>query len=94
MRIDAMESKKAVPDPQTLALLALTWMMSDGPRAERLLAMTGLDPDMLRTEIDNPVILAAVLDHLANHEPDLLACADAIDCRPAALIDARQRLAA
>ncbi|RVT43905.1 DUF3572 family protein [Sphingobium algorifonticola] len=94
MRIDAMESKKAVPDAQTLALLALAWLMADGPRAERFLALTGLSPAMLRTAIGNPAVLAAVLDHLASHEPDLLACADAIACTPAALVDARARLTA
>ena len=88
-----MESKKAVPDPQTLALLALAWMMADGPRAERLLTLTGLDPVTLRAEIGNPSVLGAVLDHLANHEPDLLACAESIGYPPAALINARHRLA-
>ena len=37
-------------DDAALALHALGWILSDDPRAERLLGMTGLDPDSLRAE--------------------------------------------
>ncbi|WP_298398790.1 DUF3572 domain-containing protein [Sphingobium sp.] len=76
----------------TLALMALGWTLSDSARADRLLALTGLDVDALRTGIGNPAILAAVLTFLADHEPDLIACAEAIDTTPAALIAAQERL--
>ncbi|CAH0352071.1 hypothetical protein BH11PSE5_BH11PSE5_31870 [soil metagenome] len=89
-----MESKNSAPDPQTLALQALVWMLSDTRRADRLLAITGLDADALRAGIGDPLILSAVLDHLANYEPDLIACADAIDCKPTALIHAHKALTA
>ncbi len=36
------------PDPTTLALSALVWTLSDAPRAERLLSLTGLDSAELR----------------------------------------------
>ena len=84
-----MESKNSAPDPQTLALQALVWMLSDTRRADRLLAITGLDADALRAGIGDPLILSAVLDHLANYEPDLIACADAIGATPDALVAAR-----
>lgn len=76
----------------TLALMALGWILSDGDRAERLLALTGLDVDALRAGIDEPAILGAALAFLADHEPDLIACADAIDTTPAALIAAQEQL--
>ena len=79
-------------DPATLALLALAWTLNDERRADRLLALTGLDADALRAGVDNPAVLGAVLDFLADHEPDLVACAEAIDSAPHALIAARQRL--
>lgn len=82
------------PDSATLALSALAWTLSDGPRAERLLALTGLDSDGLRTRAGDPVLLAAVLAFLESHEPDLLACADALDVPPAALVRAHQELEA
>lgn len=80
-------------DSQTLALHALGWVLSDEARAERLLSLTGLDPDSLRNALSDPAVLAAVLEFLANHEPDLVACADALGITPQALLSAQQALA-
>ncbi|MEK7342710.1 MAG: DUF3572 family protein [Pseudomonadota bacterium] len=79
-------------DSMTLALMALGWTLSDVGRADRLLALTGLDADALRAGVDNPAILAALLAFLADHEPDLIACAEAIGSTPAALIAAQEQL--
>jgi hypothetical protein len=79
-------------DPETLALGALGWALSDGARAERLLALTGLSPADLRERIGEPALLAAVLGFLEAHEPDLLACAEALGVPPSALVEARRRL--
>lgn len=79
-------------DAMTLALMALGWILADGPRVERLLALTGMDVDTLRDGIEQPAILGAMLGFLADHEPDLIACADAIGSTPAALIAAQERL--
>lgn len=81
------------PQDAILALMALGWTVSEEARADRLLALTGLDAGALRAGIDNPVLLAAVLAFLADHEPDLIACADRIGSTPAALIAAQERLA-
>lgn len=77
-----------------LALAALTWTLRDEVRAARLLALTGLTPVQLRARIDDPVMLAAVLRFLEGHEPDLIACAEAIDAAPEAMVAARRRLEA
>lgn len=79
-------------DAYTLALMALGWTLADDRRADRLLALTGMDADALRAGIGNRAILGAVLAFLADHEPDLIACAEAIDSNPAALIAAKERL--
>ena len=79
-------------DPEALALSALGWALSDQTRAERLLALTGLTPADLRERIGEPSLLAAVLGFLEAHEPDLIACAEALDVPPAALVAARARL--
>ena len=76
------------------ALQALAWTLGDPARAERLLALTGLDPADLRTRAGEPAVLAAALAFLENHEADLVACADALDVAPAALVAARERLEA
>ncbi|AXJ95406.1 MULTISPECIES: DUF3572 domain-containing protein [unclassified Sphingomonas] len=80
------------PDAGTLALQALVWTLDDGDRADRLLALTGLDPDDLRGRAGEPAVLAACLTFLESHEPDLVACAAAIGVPPAALVRAREQL--
>jgi hypothetical protein len=80
-------------DAETLALQALVWVLSDDRRAERLLALTGLDGDAMRARLSDPALLTAVLDFLAQHEPDLIACATALAVKPDDLINARERMA-
>jgi hypothetical protein len=80
--------------PETLPLAALGWTLGDGARAERLLGLTGLTPDDLRSRLGDTHLLAAVLRFLEAHEPDLLACAENLDVAPAAIVDARRRLEA
>jgi hypothetical protein len=80
------------PDPEALALSALGWTLTDENRAQRLLALTGLTPDDLRDRLGEPPVLAAVLGFLEAHEPDLLACAEAIGASPAELVAARRSL--
>lgn len=60
-------------------------MLADDDRAARLLALTGLDPQSLRDGLGSKATLAAVLEHLAGHEPDLLAAADALGLVPDAI---------
>jgi hypothetical protein len=80
------------PHPEALALSALGWILSEGERARRLLALTGLTPDDLRGRLGERSVLAAILGFLEAHEPDLVACADALDVAPAQLVDARREL--
>ena len=79
-------------DPHALALSALGWVLSDGPRAERLLALTGMTADTLRSGLGDPAVLGAVLDFLSAHEPDLCAAAEHLGVAPQALIAARDAL--
>lgn len=71
---------------------ALGWVLSDGDRAARFLALTGLTPDDLRASLGEPSTLGAVLEFLCAHEPDLLAAADALGVEPVELAGARERL--
>ena len=82
------------PEAETLALSALGWTLAEGDRAQRLLALTGLSPEDLRDRLGDPGLLAAVLGFLEAHEPDLLACAEALGVTPVALVGARRRLEA
>ena len=79
-------------DADTLALSALGWVLADDDRAERLLSLTGLTPEVLRDNLTDRSTLAAVLDYLSGHEPDLLLAADALNVPPEKLVAARHDL--
>jgi hypothetical protein len=79
-------------DEEALALGALGWTLSDDARASRLVALTGLTPAGMRERLEDRGFLAAVLLFLEGHEPDLLACADALGVLPARLVAAREAL--
>jgi hypothetical protein len=87
-----MRSDKVSHDPFALALGALAWTIGDPARAERLLALTGLTPDDLRQRAAEPPVLAAILGFLEAHEPDLVACADALETTPQTLVAAHMEL--
>jgi Protein of unknown function (DUF3572) len=79
-------------DASALALQALAWTLGDDSRASRLLALTGLEPEGIRARIGDPAMLGAVLAFLESHEPDLIACAEALGVKPQQLITAQERL--
>ncbi len=81
-------------DSETIALAALAATLSDERRAARFLDLTGLSPDGIRQGIEDRSLLAACLDFLEAHEPDLVAVAEAIDIAPAALVAVRWELEA
>ena len=69
-------------------------MLQDEDRAQRLLSLTGLTPEILRERLTERGVLAAVLEFLANPEPDQLLAADALNVTPERLIAAHRELAA
>jgi hypothetical protein len=81
-------------DPAMLALGALGWILTDPDRASRMLALTGLTPDVLREGVSESATLAAILSFLESHEPDLISAADHIGVKPEALVRARMELEA
>lgn len=91
---ETMSEPYRADDPAALALSALVWTLGDQARAERLLALTGLSPADLRARAAEPGVLAAVLGFLENHEPDLIACAAALERKPERLVRARMELEA
>ena len=79
--------------PETIALEALGWVLTEEARAERLLALTGLTPDALRGGLGDRAVLGAVLEFLAGHEADLIAAAIALDLPPEEISAASRALA-
>ncbi|RDC60991.1 hypothetical protein HME9302_02208 [Alteripontixanthobacter maritimus] len=58
------------------------------------MSLTGLTPEILRDGLTDPAVLAAVMEFLANHEPDLVKAADALDVTPETLIAVHRKLSA
>ena len=75
-----------------MALRALAWTLAEQARADRMLALTGLTGDDLRVRAAEPAVLAALLGFLEAYEPDLIACAEALEVTPAQLVRAREVL--
>jgi Protein of unknown function (DUF3572) len=75
-------------DAHTLALNALVWVLHEPERADRFLALTGLEGDDIRSRINDPALLDGVIAFLEAHEPDVVACAKALEVTPAALLGA------
>jgi len=81
-------------DAAELLLRALAATLGEPRRAERFLALTGLDAEELRRRVGEPSLLAALLDFLESHEPDLVAVSEAVGVTPARLVAARAGLSA
>ena len=81
-------------EAHTLALRALVWTLAAPERAQRLLAVTGIDPADLRARIGDPSVLAATLQFLLAYEADLVACADGLGVPAQALADSARALEA
>lgn len=79
-------------DGHTIALLVIGWIVAEPGRIERFLTLTGLDPDQLRSGLGEPGVLGAAIDFLLAHEPDLIACAEAIGQAPDSIAMARQEI--
>ena len=82
-----------LPDPASVALQALAWVLADERRARRFLDLTGLTPEELRAGIGSAEMQGSVLDFLAAHEPDLVAAAEALGLSPDAIGAANRALA-
>ena len=75
-----------------MAIAALNFVASDAERLEFFLSLTGLTPTNLREIAVQPSFLAAVLDHLADHEPLLIAFCEGHGCDPLTMMQARRVL--
>ena len=67
-----MRDRDTNDDAPTLGLRALVWTLAEPDRAQRLLDVTGLDPDDLRARATEPAVLAAVLGFLEGHVKDMV----------------------
>jgi hypothetical protein len=86
-------AEDSIKDATQVALVALSWILSDSLRAQRFMNVTGLTPGRLRAAIGDPATHLAVLEFLCAHEPDLIAAAESLGYEPGELAAARDRIA-
>jgi hypothetical protein len=79
-------------DAQTIALKILTFLVSDAPRAETFMTITGLSPSDLRSGASSNTFLAGVVDYLLANEKLLVAFADEENIKPDSIIAVRRAL--
>lgn len=84
--------KAPLPDPETLALQALVFILGDDDRRTRFLGLTGLDAEAIRRLPQDPAGLGAVLDHLLGWEPLLLEFSVEAGIAPDSIARARRAL--
>ncbi len=83
---------KNSPDPETLALLALTHIAGDETLFARFFALSGLDEAALRTRAGEPAVLGGVLDFVLGDERLVVSLAQCFDVSPDAFARARRKL--
>jgi hypothetical protein len=79
-------------DPVALGLAVLAATLGDPRRAQRFLDLTGIGTEELRARAAEPALLSALLRFLEAHEPDLVAVAESLGCKPEDLVEARRQL--
>jgi len=84
--------RNETPDAATIAIAALSHFATDPKTLNRFFALTGLDPDNLRTVAASPDFVAGVLDFVLQDDAVVLAVAQAQEIPPEAIAEARRRL--
>jgi hypothetical protein len=87
-----ISEKAAREDAEAVAIAALGFVASDPELMSRFLAISGIDPSMIRQAAGESGFLAGVLDFVLAHEPTLLRFADQTGRDPASVLAARRRL--
>lgn len=76
-----------------LAISALSHIVADEERLQRFLAVTGLDPTNLRSEVTNPAFASGILDYVCSDEALLVGFAAEQGAPPETIAMAQQLLA-
>ncbi len=87
-----MKSPFLTGEAEQIAISALGYLADDPARLDRFLALSGLNPQSLRAAAGEPGFLAAVLDHVAGDERQMLDFAASLPCDPADIAKARMIL--
>ncbi|WP_320201927.1 DUF3572 domain-containing protein [Agrobacterium sp. rho-13.3] len=82
MSYDTKNDKIVPKDSHETAIAILGWLAGEPDMLARFLALSGLQPNMLRQSVNDPGFLAGLTDFLMSHEPDLMTFCEATGTRP------------
>lgn len=77
---------------QALALQCVVFILGEDALRDRFLALSGLDGADIKSRVQDTEFLASILEFLISFEPDLIACADALEEKPETLVTAWRAL--
>ena len=77
---------------EAIAIDALTFIASDDDLLSRFVAVTGIDPAAVRSELEKPGFLHGVMHHVVEHENLLVAFASSAGLKPEQVAAAAQAL--
>ena len=84
--------KLSQPTAEAIALDALTFIASDDELLSRFVAMTGIEPVAVRSELEKPGFLHGVMRHVIEDEDLLIAFASSAGLKPERVAAAAQAL--
>lgn len=95
MQIDRMNTplkRVTREEAENVALQAFSFLTSDEERLGRFLAVSGLQPDNIRSAASSPGFFAGILDYVVADEPLLIALAKELDTKPEHIMQAHWTL--
>jgi Protein of unknown function (DUF3572) len=79
-------------EAETIALNVLNFLAGDETRLQRFMALSGLDPQDLRSSVSEPAFLAGILEYLLQDESLIYMFASAYNTPPGQPAQARRVL--
>ena len=95
MQIDSMNTplkRVTREEAENVAVGAFSYIISDEERLGRFMAVSGLQPDTIRSAASSPGFFAGILDYVVSDEPLLIALAKERDTKPEHIMQAHWTL--
>ena len=79
-------------EAENVAVGAFSFIIADEERLGRFLAVSGLQPDTIRSAATSPGFFAGILDYVVSDEPLLVALAKELNTKPEHIMSAHRTL--
>jgi hypothetical protein len=95
MQIESMKTplkRITREEAENVALGAFSYIAANEETLSRFFAISGLQPDTIRSAAASPGFFAAILDYVASDEPLLIALAKELNTKPERIMEAHWTL--